>query len=259
MNDAMQLLQVILNLPLLALVMARISGLVAFAPFYGSSGIPLKTRALLVFAIAVIILPFASANMPVPTDLGSLVLAMVGELLIGLVFGLMTSVLFSGLELAGLLIGQQLGISLAQVFDPMFEEEASVLGQLYFWLAMVIFLLIKGHLILIGALIRSFRSMPPGKFTSNGDVVGGIAEVLQLAFILALQVSAPIVIVIFLTTLATAFIGRTVPQLNILSVGFSMRVALGFVLITICLMPVVQVFFNMMEKAFGSLYGLMNL
>jgi flagellar biosynthetic protein FliR len=258
MNDGTQLLQTLLNLPLLALVLARISGLVAFAPFFSGAGIPIKARVLLVGTISIVVLPFASAGMVPPSDFGSLFALMIGELLIGLAIGLMLTTVFSGLELAGVLVGQQIGISMAQVFDPLFEEEASVLGQLYFWLAMVIFLLLKGHLILLGALIRSFHTLPPGKFIVDENVVGGIVEVLKLAFILALQVAAPVLVAIFLTTLALGFVGRTVPQLNILSVGFSLRVVLGFTLIVFCILPAIQVFFNALEKTFGSVYGLLG-
>lgn len=258
MNDSMQLLQTLTNLPLLALVLARISGLVAFAPFFSGSGIPVKARALLAGAIAIVVLPFASTQFAVPADFGSIFILMIGELVIGLALGLMISTVFSGLELAGVLIGQQVGISMAQVFDPLFEEEASVLGQLYFWLAMVIFLLIRGHLILLGALIRSFRTLPPGKVVMDENLVGGVVGVLKLAFILALQVSAPVLVAIFLTTLALGFVGRTVPQLNIMTVGFSLRVVLGFILIVFCILPAIQAFFNALEKTFGSLYGFLG-
>ncbi|MFA5865100.1 MAG: flagellar biosynthetic protein FliR [Phycisphaerae bacterium] len=259
MNDSMQLLQMLTNLPLLALVMARISGLVAFAPFFSDSQIPINIRVLLSAVITIVVLPFASANMPVPTDLGSLVLAMIGELLIGLTFGLMLTILFSGLELAGILIGQQVGIALAQVFNPLFEEETSVLGQLYFFLALIIFLLIRGHMMLIAALVKSFHTIPPGHFVVNSDIVTGLVDILRLAFILALQVSAPILVAIFLATLAIGFVGRTVPQLNILSVGFSLRSILGFLLIIVCLTPAVQVFFNALDTTFKNLYRLMEL
>jgi flagellar biosynthesis protein FliR len=258
MNDSMQLLQTLTNLPLLALVLARISGLVTFAPFFSGANIPVQARALLAGMIAIVVLPFASMSITPPSDFGTIIPLMIGELLIGLTIGLMTTTVFSGLELAGVLIGQQVGISLAQVFDPLFEEEASVLGQLYFWLAMVVFLLIKGHLVLLGALIRSFRSLPPGNFMVDENAVGGIVGVLKLAFILALQVSAPVLVAIFLTTLALGFVGRTVPQLNILTVGFSLRVVLGFILIIFCILPAVQAFFNALEKTFGSIYGLLG-
>jgi flagellar biosynthesis protein FliR len=259
MDDTMQLLQVVLNLPLLAMVLARISGLVAFVPFFGNASIPMNARALLAFAITIIVLPFAAEKMVPPPNLGALVVALVGELLIGLVFGLMITAIFSGLELAGLLIGQQLGISLAQVFDPLFEEETSVLGQLYFWLALVIFLLVRGHLVLLGALIRSFHSLPLGNFTVNPEFLRGLTTVLHSSFILALQVSAPVIVAIFLTTLALGFVGRTVPQLNILSVGFSLRMVLGYILITVCLVPAMNVFNAAVQKTLGGIYELMGL
>lgn len=259
MNDTVQLLQMLTNLPLLALVLARISGLVAFAPFFGNASIPVKTRIMLGLAITIIILPFATEKIVAPPDLGALVMALAGELLIGLTFGLMLTAIFSGLELAGILIGQQLGISLAQVFDPLFEEEVSVLSQLYFWLAMILFLLVRGHLVLLGALIGSFRSLPPGGGTANAGFLHGLVAVLHSSFILALQVSAPIIVAIFLTTLALGFVGRTVPQLNILSVGFSLRLVLGYALIIVCLIPAMSVFSTAVGKVLGGLYELIGL
>jgi len=258
MDDTIQLLQTMLNLPLLALLLARVSGLVAFAPFFGSAAIPVSARAFLAFFITVVILPVTSNFVTPPGDLGGLVIAMAGELMIGLLFGLMISTVFSGLELAGLLLGQQMGISLAQVFDPLFEEEASVLGQLYFWLTMMIFLLLRGHLIVLTALIKSFQTLPPGKLVVDQNVLDGIAGVLQLTFILGLQVSAPIIVAIFLATLALGFIGRTMPQLNILSVGFNLRVIFGFLLILVFLIPAEQAFVRVLDQAFWLLYRLLG-
>jgi flagellar biosynthetic protein FliR len=258
MIEMMPLLQTLLNLPLLALVLARMSGLVIFAPFFSSGSIPINVRAFLAANLTIIVLPFATLNMVVPSDLSSLVVAITGELLIGMTVGMMTTTLFSGLELSGMLIGQQMGISVAQVFDPLFNENSSALGQLYFWLAMVVFLLIRGHIVLIGALAKSFQTLPIGKFIVSEEVVSSLIQILQMSFILALHIFAPLLVAIFLTTLAMGFVSRTVPQLNILSIGFPLRIAFGFVLLVLCLPPVVQVFLNMLDKTMMKVYEVLN-
>jgi len=157
------------------------------------------------------------------------------------------------------MIGQQLGIALARVFDPLFNDQSSVLGQFYFWLAMIIFLLINGHIILLKAMINSFHTLAPGQFIVSKDFISNLTEVLQLSFAMAFQVSAPVIVAILLATLAMGFITRTVPQFNILSVGFSIRALIGFVLVVICLIPAIQIFLAGLDKGFDILYQILGL
>jgi flagellar biosynthetic protein FliR len=258
MNDAMQLLQTLTNLPVIALIMARIGGLVIFAPFFSSSSIPAKTRIFLAAGITLTVLPFAGKDIPMPADLGSLVVGMIGELMIGMVIGLIVSSIFTGLQLAGTIIDQQMGISMAQVLDPLFDEETSILSQFYFWLALIIFLSIKGHILLIGAMVKSFQTIPPGQFVVNDEVVMSLTKILQVSFVIAMQITAPLVVATLLTTLAMGFVARTVPQLNILSVGFAIRLVLGYVLVLVCLIPVMEVFRQAIDTVFLNLYQLLG-
>jgi len=229
-------------LPAFALVLTRISGLVMFVPFFSAASIPAKARALLAAMITLIVLPVVVGRIVVPATLPGLLVAMVGELMIGLTMGVMIALLFTGLELAGLVCGQQMGLALARVFDPLFEQEASVLGRFYFWLGMVIFLLINGHLILLGCIVDSFGAVPTGTFRISGEAFEVLTGALQYAFVLALKIAAPVVITLFLTSLAMGFIARTVPQVNILSIGFLIRVILGFIVIMLSLPAAVEMF-----------------
>ncbi len=260
MNDTMELLRIFTNLPLVAMVLARVGGLVIFVPFFASTSIPAKSRIMLALAITILVLPFVPvASVSGITDIGSLTVMMFSELMIGLSIGFVITSVFSGLQLAGLLIGQQLGIALARVFDPLFNEQSSVLGQFYFWLAMIIFLLINGHVILIKAVINSFRTLAPGQFIASKDFIANMGEVLQLSFAMAFQISAPVIVAILLATLAMGFITRTVPQFNILSVGFSIRAMIGFVLVVICLIPAMYVFLSGLDMGFDMLYRMLGL
>ena len=255
----MQLLHTITNLPLIALVLARVTGLVIFVPFFASTSIPVKVRIMLSLAITIVILPFVSVSAASVNTMGGLVVMIFSELMIGLAIGFVITAVFAGLQLAGLMIGQQLGIALARVFDPLFNEQSSVLGQFYFWLAMIIFLLINGHIILLKAMINSFHTLAPGQFVANKDLISNLADMLQLSFAMAFQISAPVIVAILLATLAMGFITRTVPQFNILSVGFSIRAIMGFVLVVICLIPAIQIFLTGLDKGFDMLYRILGL
>jgi len=218
-----------------------------------------KARALLAGAITLIVVPFVGGAVRLPTDLGLLGAAVVSELMIGLVFGFCLTALFAALELAGLMIGQQMGLSLAEVFDPLFEEENSVLGQMFFWLALLIFLLINGHHALFGAVIRSFQTVPVGAFMVSAGILTILGSVLQTAFVVGVQVAAPVIVAIFLASLALGFVARTVPQLNILSVGFSLRAVMGFVLVIVCLGAGIDAFMNVFDDVFDGMHWLLGL
>jgi flagellar biosynthetic protein FliR len=256
-EETLKLMQTLTNLPLVAMILARMGGLVVFVPFFSNSTIPVMTRVLLAGLITLIVLPFMT-HITVPENGATLLAVIANEFIIGLVFSLIFLIVFSGLELAGILIGQQLGIGLAQVFDPMFEEETSVLGQFYFWLALMVFILIKGHMVLLATLIRSFQTLPPGTFKVNGEIVAACTQILRLAFVMALQVAAPVLVVIFLITLAKGFVARTVPQINILTIGFNIYTVVGSAVIIVCLVPSMEVFIKSMRTAFETVYEILR-
>lgn len=259
MNDSLKFISLFLNLPLVAMVMARISGMVAFAPFYSSGVIPVKARVFLAAAITLLVLPFVGESVALPASFGDLVVVIFSELLTGLVFGFGLMAIFISLELGGLMIGQQMGIALAHVFDPLFDSDNSVLGQLYFWLAMVIFLVIGGHHALLAAIIKSFSTLPAGSFAMTAEAMSVISSILQASFTVALQVSAPIIVTMFLTTLAMGFVARTMPQLNILSIGFALRSVLGFILAIVCLVAGIDLFVDVLDRVFTRLQMLFGM
>ena len=235
-------------LPTFALVLARITGLVVFVPFFSSMAVPVRAKGLLAAMISVIILPTVATSIAMPQGPGAFVICLAGEMIIGMMVGLMAAVLFAGLELAGLVSGQQMGIALARVFDPSFQQEASVLGQLYFWLGMIVFLLINGHHMLLAALMDSYQSIPVGQFSFSQQAMGVMIGAVHQAFVLALKISTPVIVTLFLVTLAIGFIARTVPQINILSVGFVLRSILGFMVVAAGIAAAVEVFIWMFDQ-----------
>ena len=212
-------------LPSFLLVLARVAGLIIFAPFLGSSAIPVRLRLALAVLLAVALFSFVGGTFTAPSNLGHFVVALLGELTVGLVIGLGAALIFVGVRLAGLLIGQQIGISLADVFDPTFEGQSSILGRLFFMLTLVLFLLFGGHRVLIGALLGSFSDIQPGSFSFASLPAAGLTALLSQAYLLAIRFAAPALVAVFLATVSLSFIARTIPQLNIISVGFPVQIS----------------------------------
>ena len=217
-------LDILLALPAYALVLFRLTGLALTAPIYGSRVIPARLRGALIIVVAAMMFPAVGRQAPGEMTLGTVVVGGAAELLIGLTIGLSLGLFVSGVELAGLMVGRQSGIALAQVYDPSQDAQVSVVGQVYTITLMTLFLLAGGHRATMAALLDTFEVIPLLSFRLDDSIIILLAEMLTAAFILGIRMAGPALIALFLTSTAVAFLSRTMPQLNILSVGFTLRV-----------------------------------
>ncbi|MBM4265683.1 MAG: flagellar biosynthetic protein FliR [Deltaproteobacteria bacterium] len=213
------------------LVLARAVGLVANAPIFGARMVPVRVRAACAFVLAVAMLPIASrAPLPAPeldSALG-LTLAIAVEASVGFLLGLIVQLVFGAVQMAGELSGIQMGLGLASLIDPQYEDRLAVLGQWQNLFALLLFLAVDGHHMLIEALAESFRRVPAG-------TAGLTAESLQMTlafaagmFVLALKVAAPVLILLLLVNGGLGALAKLIPQLNVMVVGFPINVAAGF-------------------------------
>jgi flagellar biosynthetic protein FliR len=216
--------QLPLLLPGFVLVLLRVSGLMLAAPIFGSNAIPRRLKVALAMVVALAVFPLVGPRVMSNVTLADTLIGAVGEMMIGLVIGLGMGIVFLGAELAGALIGQQAGLALGQVFNPLLENDTTSLGQLFFLVHLMIFLAIGGHRQLMQALLETFNAIPVLSFRHDERIVSLAADLLSSAFILAIRLAGPVLIALTLTTLAMGFVSRAMPQLNILSVGFSLQI-----------------------------------
>jgi flagellar biosynthetic protein FliR len=223
------LLNLHMLLPGFALVLFRVAGLMVTAPVLGSSAIPVRIKVALSLTVAAAVFPLVGPTIPADVTLGAALFGVAGEMLIGLVIGTAITLVVTGVQLAGLMIGQQAGIALASVVDPVAGEDTTVVGQVYMITTVLIFLAIGGHRLMMAALLDTFTVVPVLSFGFNESLMVLIGDVLSAAYILGIKLFSPVLIALLLTTLAMGFLSRTMPQLNILSVGFALRsmVAIG--------------------------------
>ncbi len=212
-----------LFLPLYALVMFRITGLMIAAPLYGSTTVPARVRVGLSAVIALAMFPVVAPSLPTDLNWATGLVGVFGELVIGLVLGLTTTIVFTGIQLAGMVIGQQAGLGLGQVFNPALDSNTTIIGQLFFLVALTSFVLMGGHRELMRALLDTFSTIPVMSYRTEPKILDLLTDVLTSSMVTALRLVAPVLMSLFITTLVLGFVSRTMPQMNILSVGFVVR------------------------------------
>lgn len=218
------------------LVLTRVSGMMVLAPVWGSSAIPARVRAFLAIGISLIISPLMW-HTPLD-DPGSLLnlLVLVGyEFAVGLSLGLAVTIYFVALELAGQVMGQMSGMSLAEVVSPTFDTNVPVFSEFLNLLMLSIFVITGGHQYLLDALLQIFQQMPPGTAYIPASLMEALTDITTFSFTMGLRMAAPIMVALLLSLVITGLISRTLPQLNILAVGFSINstVMLGALLVSL--------------------------
>ena len=225
------------------LVAFRMLGITVFGPLLGAQAIPAKIRVLVGLGMAWVLFPAVPlATDAVPRDLVGYVIGMGGELAIGAVLGLLISLVIVGVQIGAQMIGQQMGLAMSRIYNPAFDESATLMAQLYYWLFLMVFLCLGGHVALVGALAGSFQSVPLLGLAADRNAFQLLMAMAEQVFIVSAKVAAPTVIALMLTSVAMGFIARTVPQMNILVIGFPVRLALGFLVVSASLMGAAYLF-----------------
>ena len=239
--------------PAFLLVLSRMAGLFVFAPMLASAAVPLRIRILLAVALCLCVYPLIPPDSLAAWAGPQLVLALVSELAVGLVLGFAVLLPLIAMRMAGTLIGQQLGLDLAEVYHPDHGGSADVVGQLLLLTALTIFLLMDGHRALLSSLIGSFERIPPGGRMPDGQWLALLAGLLGSMVELAVRVAAPVLCLVFIEAATLGFVGRTIPQLNVLSAGFPLRIALGLAMLALVVGFMGHAFAGAMRETFAAL------
>jgi flagellar biosynthetic protein FliR len=210
------------------LVLARVAGVFTAAPVLGGRMVPARFKALLAFMLSLAMYPALPLHGPhPPADPFAIAGLLVAEGLIGLTIGLVAAIPLMSLELAGYIMGHQMGLGIARSFNPELDIESEAVGQVLFVLATLGFLAMDGLDRLLYALALSFDHVPLGAVRASAAPIELITGLVASGLELALRVAAPVMAVILLTLIAMGAVMKTMPQINILSVGFAVKILLG--------------------------------
>jgi flagellar biosynthetic protein FliR len=208
----------------------RLTGIMIFAPFFGSVVIPARVKAVLVLALTALLYPMVSSSIP-KIAISQWPMMVFSELLIGVAFGVVTNIVFDGVQMAGQVLSVQMGYSLVNILDPQTQVESTVVATFHQTIAMLIFLRLNVHFWILRALAHSFEYLPPSTghfgaaFTSEA-VHGGAA-----VFSIGIQIAAPVLSATLLADIALGLLGKASPQLPLMLLGPAVKSILGLLIL----------------------------
>lgn len=206
----------------------------AIGPLFTHQKVPPQIQALAAVATSIALFPTVkTAAWVFESTLFGFALMIGREVLLGALLGATASALFAGIQFAGHLVGVQIGFSIAEVFDPQSSQQAPLIGRMQELFAVLLFLILDGHHILLSALGVSLQKVPPGAFPAPPALLASVTMIGSSVFLLAIQVGGPVVAALFLTDTALGFVARAVPQMNIFLVGLPVKIAGGLVLLAV--------------------------
>ena len=211
--------------------LTRILGLIMVAPVFGHRAVPSRVKIGLGIFVALIVAPTLP---PMPdVGLGSWhgLFILVQQLLIGIGIGFIMRIVFAAVDAAGEIVGLQMGLGFASFFDPQSASQTLVLARFFNMLAVLIFLAVNAHLLLLGILTESFQTLPISIQPLSSGGFYNLAAFGSTVFAVGLQLSLPLIAILLMTNLSLGILTRSAPQLNIFAIGFPITLGVGLLVL----------------------------
>ena len=221
------------------LILLRVSALLIVAPIFGHRLFLARAKVGLAVMVSMVVFPLVD-GFDVPEGFFPYAVMMVGEVILGLVLGYVVLLLFIGIQFAGQLAGLQMGFGIVNVIDPQSHDQISIIGQFLNILAILMVLTLDGHHIILNGLLGSFEVVPLGGVVLQASIAHKLIALSSEVFVIAIKISAPILVALFLFSTAMGVLARTVPQMNVFIVGFPVQLAVGLSML-VATLPLFQI------------------
>ncbi len=236
------------QLQVFLLLIIRASGLFLAAPVFSNRVIPTQLKLGLIIVLAIVTMPTVSAlGFEPATSLAELAALVLRELMVGLLIGFVFQMLFLAAELAGSMAGYQVGLSISSAFDPSTGDDVNAFGRFWILVATLIFMCINGHHLIIRAFSDSYLAIPPGQMQVLGTTAELIMRQSAYVFVLAIKISAPVLVTLILADVALGTVSKVMPTMNIFVVGIPLKIGLGLLVVAMSL----PIFSYVLEKSTG--------
>jgi flagellar biosynthesis protein FliR len=204
----------------------RVSGLMLFAPFFGSAVIPPRIKVVLVIAITAVLYPVYSPHLHFVT-ISQWPLLIASETVVGIAMGVATNAVFEGAQMAGQVLSVQMGYSLVNILDPMTQVDSTVVAFFHQSLAILIFLGLDVHHWILRAVANSFDYLPPGSATLNPLFLQALLHEGAIVLGLGIQIAAPVLSATLLADVVLGLMGKASPQMPLMLLGPAVKSMLG--------------------------------
>jgi len=231
-------------------VALRVGGVLTFGPFLGDAAIPNRIKAGLLILLTALLFPVVPLR---PAPLGPVDWAQMalGEWIVGVLIGLSLQVVFEAMQFAGQISGIQLGLSLAQLFDPQSQTESTAMPVLFNLITLLIFLQLNIHHWVLRGLERSFEYLPVGSAVVTQLLSRELVRVLGALFVLGIQIAAPILLATLMIDIVIGFLSKASPQLPAMLMGIPLKSLTGYAL----LIGAVELWPGILERRFAFAIG----
>ena len=211
------------------LTLMRVSIVVFLLPFFGGRALPNLVKAALCIVLTLGLWPNLSFDPSYfPSHPFGISLMIFGELILGLILSLTIRCIFAATETAGQIIGFQMGFAMMNVVDPLSGTSIELTSQFTYMITLLLFLSLNGHLYLLTGFAKSFELVSPGSILVNPRVFDSIVYFSSQIFVVAIKIAAPVMIAELLVSCSLGIVARLAPQINVLFVGFPVKIAVGF-------------------------------
>jgi flagellar biosynthetic protein FliR len=214
----------------LVLALVRVSGMVVFAPFFSSTALPLRTKAVFAGAVSYLLAPLVAALPLAQVSIGFS--ALLGELAVGLVYGLSLTLLTEMMLFAGQIVGMQFSFSAVNLLDPTSSIQTPLLGDLFQLMGTLVVLTSGLDRVMLASMVRSFRVVPLGSYALAPSTALEIVRAAGGIFLAALELAAPVLAATMLVEVAVSLLGKLSPQLPVMSLTVPLKTLTGFALLT---------------------------
>ncbi len=238
--------------------LARILGLMASAPVFNNAGLPRRIRLVAGLAVTIAMAPVLPAMPAVATGSWQGLLILAEQAAIGVLMGLTLRIVFAAVDVAGELIGLQMGLAFAVFYDPQNAGQTPVISEYLGLLATLIFLAMNGHLLCLAVLMESFQLLPVGGTTVVAGSFRVLAAWMTTMFSAGVLLSLPLVAALLIANIAMGVLSRVAPQLNLFAVGFPVTMVSGFVVLMISLPYFGAAMENLFDQGFTALRMVMQ-
>ncbi|QQE76144.1 flagellar type III secretion system protein FliR [Brevibacillus composti] len=250
-----------LHLPVLLLVFVRLTAFFVSAPFFSQRGVPNQFKVGLALFMAIISFGSVPLQGAVPLDL-TFILHVIKEALVGVILGYICELIYVSVQVAGGMMDMQMGLAMANVIDPRTGAYVPLTGQFKNVLAMLYFLSINGHHMLIHGIISSYQAIPLDTMWAafgSEQVMWMAVKVFREMFLSAFMMAIPIVVSLFLVDLSLGIIAKSVPQFNIFVVGLPIKLLASFLMLMVVMPAFLLTLSGLFEKMFRSFAEMMKL
>jgi flagellar biosynthetic protein FliR len=238
--------------------LARVLGLLSTAPIFSNNALPRRIRLVTGLAVTVAIAPMLPPMPSVPAGSWVGIAILAQQTVIGVMMGFTLRLMFSAIDMAGELVGLQMGLSFATFYDPTSNAQTPVITEFLTLLASLIFLAMNGHLLALSAVVHSFSLLPVSALPFSGKGIGAVLSWAGVLFSSGVLLSLPLVAALLIANLALGVLARVAPTLNLFAVGFPVTLGAGFLVLMLSLPYFGAALERLYERGFSALEGVLR-